>query len=296
MTCAEGSTDTAQLCVTAAEAPVQRVGRVAVRKVGPPTAIVGETITFRVTVENTGELPLVNVRVVDEYPPAYFQVIPPVGASVVSGKISYVINELQPGQKKIFEDVRAICLQPAVPLIDRPLVSVEAPTNPPGNVIKSADEVEMEIRPRNIGANPASGAGGGTAVPGATPALRVAMDFFQRPARVGSRTTCEVTVVNSSQVDDEQVELRIVLPPQLTPDLSPAGGLALPPGVRATLNDRQLSLSPLMTLRSRERQTYRIPMTVSGPAGVVEVSADVRSNNFAGGSAQQPAQLEITNL
>jgi hypothetical protein len=109
-----------------------------------------------------------------------------------------------------------------------------------------------------------------------------------------------VTVVNSSQFDDEQVELRIVLPPQLTPDLTATGGLTIPPGVQAamndrSLNDRQLSFSPLATLRRGERQTYQIPMTVAGPAGIVDVTADVRSRNYAGGVAQQPVQLEITN-
>jgi hypothetical protein len=123
----------------------------------------------------------------------------------------------------------------------------------------------------------------------------VALDFFQRPARVGARTTCEVTVVNSAQVNDENVELRIVLPPQLTPDLSAAGGLSVPPGVRATFTGQQLSFTPLAQLRPGERQTYRIPMNVGGPAGVVDVTADVRSRNYAGGAAQRPVQLEITN-
>ena len=129
----------------------------------------------------------------------------------------------------------------------------------------------MEIRPRNPAPGGADPAAGAAAAPGAT-ALRVAVDFLQKPARIGSRTTCEVTVVNSSNFNDGN-------------NRSAAGSAAaidarscVPGACRAArgagdAQRRPAQLFGMATLRRGERQRYSIPMTVGGPAGFAEVSA-----------------------
>jgi uncharacterized repeat protein (TIGR01451 family) len=110
VSCAEQGEVSAKKCVAASEAPVTKTGSVKVRKEGPLQAVVGETVKFRVVVTNDGELPLTDVRVIDEYPPQFFQVqrLADPTVQIVSGKITRVIPRLEIGTSVPFE-VTAIC-------------------------------------------------------------------------------------------------------------------------------------------------------------------------------------------
>lgn len=291
-TCAENVENSAQFCVTVPQPAAERNARVDVRKEGPPVASVGETVHFRVTVKNTGEAPLADVRVEDVYPTTFFQIHPlTVGVSVVSGKLVYSIPTLPVGSQQSF-DVDAVCIA-AGPVIPRPSVSVKAQTVPPTQSISHADEVEIEIQPPNPAAA-APGAGADAAAGAARLPLRVRTTFFQSTARIGSRAICEVTVTNSSGQVDQNMELRLVLPPQLIPDMTP-GVIVAPPNVQASLNGQQLSFTAVAALRPTEPVVYRILMNVNGPAAIVNVRTDVRSQNMPQG-APQSTPLEISNV
>jgi hypothetical protein len=114
--------------------------------------------------------------------------------------------------------------------------------------------------------------------------------FLPAQGRVGTRTTCEIAIVNSSTRPDENVELRLGLPPQLTPNLTETHA---PINVRPSVAGAQLLFTPVAALPPGERVIYTIPMAVSGPAGFAPITADVRSRNVTGSEAQQQMSLEI---
>ncbi len=283
---AENVENTAQHCVTASAPAVQHTGGVVIRKQGPAQRIVGEDALFTITVENTGELPLVDLRIVDEYPTPFFTVQDTGDPSlqVVSGSITRTIPTLEVGQKREFR-VRARCLQPAPMVVPRPAARVTARTNPPTTQFENADDVEMEILARREGAGAAASAAG---------PLKLFVDFFSDSARVGSNVTCSVTIVNTSTTADERVLLRLVLPPQLRPDMG-VGAIQAPTNVQATLSAAgdQLTFSEIPSLPPGGRALYTIPMAVAGPATIANLSADVRSTNAPAGVGAVTRSLEV---
>ena len=265
---AENVEATATFCVDAAQPRMDRVGRVEVRKEGPVQGVVGQPVKFRVTVKNTGELPLADIRVIDEYPAQFFQIR--TQADVVSGVITHTIPRLEVGTSRTFE-VECLCLQAALPVLPRPRVRVEAQTDPPTTMVPTGDEVEMEILPARGVGDAGPGIGAATAGP-----LKVETIFFNRQARVGSKAMCQVTIVNSSTAPDDNVLLRMIFPPQLTPDVN--GVQISEPNVTATLTGDQLNFTAVASLPPGQRVTYTIPMAVKGPAAIAEVVTDIRSS------------------
>jgi uncharacterized repeat protein (TIGR01451 family) len=286
-TCAEGVSATASFCHTSM-APVDRgTGGVKIRKETKPQWTVGEIATFRIIVENTGTLPLVDVRIFDEYPPAFFRVLPPHGA--VSGVVTHTVPTLEVGQKREF-NVSALCLQSARAVLPRPMARVEAQTNPPTGIIPTMDDVDVEIllpQAGAVGAN--SGLGGGLGA--ATAPLKVDVAFAQPQALINSRTSFRVTLVNSSQPQaaDENVVLQLVIPPQLVADVA---FIATPTNIQVTQVGDQLRFTPLAVLRPGERVIYEIPLTVKGPPGFVDVITSVTSRNMPQGGSRNHG-LEI---
>jgi uncharacterized repeat protein (TIGR01451 family) len=292
VTSAEGATDTARHCHAATPQRALPAGGVRVRKETNPSHTVGDVAVFRITVENTGELPLVGIRVVDEYPQQFFTVLPPT-ESISDGRNSVVthqLDRLEPGQKHPFT-VRATCRQAARPVIPMPTAKVLALTDPPTTPLESAGFVEdLEIRLRQPGAGGDTGVGGplGAAVAPIKPDVA----FMQRPAIINSRTSFRVTLVNSSQIADEGVGLTVTMPSQLVPDVR---GVGPPPNVQAQLvGAQQLQFTPVAMLRPGERVTYDIPVTVQGPPGFAEVVTTVVSRNM-GQSASRTDNLEISS-
>lgn len=285
--CAEGPSTASSFCHTSTAAVETRRGGVRVTKETGLTWAVGETATFRITVENTGELPLVDVRIFDEYPPAFFRVLPPHGA--VSGVVTHTVPRLEVGEKKPF-NVSALCLQSARTVLPRPMARVEAQTDPPSGIIPTMADVDVEIllpQAGAVGANPGLGGGLGSA---AAP-LKVEGAFTQPQALVNSRTSFRVTLVNSSQpqVADENVVLQLVIPPQLVADVA---FIATPTNIQVSQVGDQLRFTPLAGLRPGERVSYEVPLTVKGPPGFADVIVSVTSRSMPQGGSRNHA-LEI---
>jgi uncharacterized repeat protein (TIGR01451 family) len=288
--CAEGQRSSAEFCVTATQAPEQRTGHVTVVKDGPVQGVVGQTVIFRVTVKNDGQLPLRDIRVLDEYPAHLLRITPPqdLSAQISGGVIARTIEDLQVGQQVAYE-IECTCLQPARPVLPAPLVKVTAQTDPPTGEISTSDDHDFEILPARGGAAPPAGGlgAGGVGASGAAPGLGIRTTFFSPTARVATRTTCQITVVNNSAVDDERIAVRVAFPPQLTPDINALQAQ----GVQASLVGNQLTFPETAMLRSREVLTYTIPMNVAG-SGVVEVVAGALSKNVPAG-ASNAATIEL---
>jgi uncharacterized repeat protein (TIGR01451 family) len=272
VTSAEGAQDTAEFCITASAAREERTGHMTVTKDGPLQGFVGQSVIFRVIVKNDGQLPLTDIRVLDEYPPALLNIKPPLDPTVqiTNGVVARTIRRLEVGQQDEFR-VECVCVQPARPVIPAPLVRVTANTDPPTGVIEMVDDHAFEILPARGGVAAPAGAAAGT--PAAN--LGVSVLLLNPTARVGARATCQVTVANKTTVNDENVAVRVTFPPQLTPDVQ---RLITPPGVQAALQGNQLTFTPIATLRPGEPVSYTIPMNVNA-SGIVEIVAGALSKN-----------------
>ncbi|MEM9657032.1 MAG: hypothetical protein AAF961_01605, partial [Planctomycetota bacterium] len=253
-------------CITAVAAPPQHEPGRQVRKDRPRQAEQNETIQFTVVVKNTGETPLKNIEVVDEYPPTLRPI--PKGSDYVvqEGRIIWRINQLSVGQDAQFE-VEYVCLSPTLNATS--VIRASAQTED-GSVILSADDHTLEILPAR--AAPPVGPDTDTQ-PRAEP-LGLSFDFFGNPVLRGATTTCQVVVTNRSGQEVKDVEVAIVFPSEMTPVLD---DVQTPPTVEAELLPRNiLRFSPVRGLRAGDeplRYTVRVnttqPGIVTATAGVL---------------------------
>jgi hypothetical protein len=292
VSCNERVEATRHVCVTAVQPPPQRVGGINVTKEGPQTAEQGRSAIFRVTVTNTGDLPLVDIDVVDEYSTDELQISqvrPPLEESttIAAGVVRRRIPRLDVGQSQSF-DVECLCLQAVRSVIPTPSVLVTAQTDPPSSYqIQKAAELERPLQIVPAQGTPAAAGGGG----GAAAGLRVDATVVGRgQVRVDTSATCVVTIRNTAAVADADVELRVAFPRELTPVVASIEG---PPGVQPTLDGAQLRFSEIPVLAAGDGVTFRIPMNVLGPPGVVDIVADVRSASVRD-SRKDTIQVEIS--
>ncbi len=286
----EGATASQQFCVTAEQPREERIGHATVSMDGPVQGVVGQSVLFEIKVTNDGQLPLVNIELTEEYPTPYLRIKPPDDPTIriVSGRISRTIRRLEVGQPLTFR-VECTCLQPARLVIPMPSVRVEAQTEPPTALIQTADDHQLEILPINPaagGAGPAAPAG----APGVAAGLFLRARLFNQTAIVGARATCQVTIENRAAVDDENVEVRVVFPPELTPDVA---AIQAPPNIRAALQGNKLTFTPIAVLRPSEPLTFTIPMNVTA-AGIVDIVAGVVSRNVPA-AVSETVRQEIIN-
>jgi uncharacterized repeat protein (TIGR01451 family) len=158
-----------------------------VSKDGPLQGSVGQAVLFRVTVKNDGQLPLTNIRVLDEYPPALLTIKPPddLTVQISSGVVARTIDRLEVGQQRSF-DIEATCVQPARPVIPAPLVRVTANTDPPTGALEMVDDHAFEIHQRG-GADCYQGRA--RKAPAAN--LGISVSLLNPTARVGTNLYCD---------------------------------------------------------------------------------------------------------
>lgn len=284
VTFAEGTATPKRACVDALQPAPQRTATMKVQMDGPIEGVVGQPALFTITVKNTGETPLVDVDLTEEYPTTLQPRPAEQNVQVVSGKIRRTIPRLEPGQQKQFE-VSVLPLQPTGEAYA--LVSATAQTDPPRAApIPTADDHKMEILPARSAAAPPAG----PAAAGAAGTLSVQTSFFGT-ARAGARTTFQVTLANRAATPDEQVQLRILFPPELTPDVS---STQMPPGVQAEIVGNELRFTPIASLRAGDPAAFMIPMNANQP-GRVEVTAQAVSRNVPLPGASKTELLEISS-
>lgn len=269
-TFAQGAPVSKQVCVTAVEAAAQRQGRVNLTMTGPAKMTVGEVADFTLTVHNTGDLPLVNISVTEQYPTMHFQATPAEpNVQPVSGAITRFIPRLEVGARKEF---RVSCRAVAATATARPFATVEAQTDPLTVTVSKGADVPLTILPPAGVAAP----GGTAAAPGAAGAnLSVRVNFPQRTIQAGSRATCEVVVTNIGRAADGNVSVRVSFPPELKPDLAAIRG---PVNVQARLEGNNVIFTPLATIATQERAQFLIPVNAVGTGVNVPILAGATSN------------------
>jgi hypothetical protein len=103
--------------------------------------------------------------------------------------------------------------------------------------------------------------------------LRLQIVSFSDPVRAGTRATYQILVANRAAAPEEQVQLRVVFPPELTPDVAAMRNDA---NVRGTLVGNELRFDPIAQIRADERLEFLIPVNVNQP-GVVNIVAQLVS-------------------
>ncbi len=281
VSCKEGARAEKQAFVNATHPPAQQQAGMKVEKQGPRQRIVGEVAPFTLLITNTGEVALTNLEIADEYPPSLRATPSEPGFERIAlgdnrDHFLWRIPRLEVGQTKRI-DVQCQCLAPSENACSRAQVS--AVTGTTAGTISGADEFCMLILPRREadvvpqGAIPPTG-GPTPSAPPAANSLQVGITAYGNPVRVGARATYQV-ILQNGPVDDQQVQLRVLFPAELAPDMT---SIRTNAGVEPNLVGNELRFQPIATFRKGERLEFQITVTVKQP-GVRNITAEVISRN-----------------
>lgn len=274
-----------RVCVDAVPAPPQREANFEVIKDGPRQRSVHETALFRTAIRNTGEVPLTNIQIVDEYDRGLLPRPSTPGYEVINDRIVWTIERLDVGATRTFE-VECECVAPNDEACGR--VQVTADTGAAEDSIVKAARKCVEIvqgppdvvpRVRDPDVVPEGSPGGVTPEVTRESADALQMEIspqFRNPVRAGTSITVQIVVANSSASTKQQVQLRVTFPPELTPNVPAIQG---PPRVQASFNNGQLLFTPVAGLRAAEKASFTIPVraTRSGRRDIVAevIAADM---------------------
>ncbi|MDC0936938.1 hypothetical protein OAS39_11685 [Pirellulales bacterium] len=273
VTSREATSAPQQLCVEAVLPATPAVARVAIKKSGPTQGTRGKTELFVVRVENIGEVALTNLVIEDEYPTAFLRPESTSGdaaGEVVQNRVIWRLPRLAPGEVQEFE-VNAVCVQATQILPTMTTATVSATNESTGEIMRSSSEHGLEILPPRDQDAPAPAAGA------AAGPLRVRVQVIGAggPIRKETRPRFQIMLANQGDQVDNGVQLRVVFPPELTPDRNAIQG---PPGVTFELDGGELVFSELRNLRISEDVTYWIDATAV-TAGIGQVVVQAQSSN-----------------
>jgi len=278
--CREGSTASQGTCVDATQPLPQKQARIEVRHNGPVQARVGESALFTIVVENVGEVPLTNIVVVDEVDRALLARPTEQNYQLVEGKIVWNLPRLEVGAKKRL-DVQCECIAPSRTACSTVNVTFDSESGSSS----SSDSHCVEILPVRAG-GPA--VGGQPAAGATTGSLQLSIEPFNDRMHAGSNSTIQFVVANLANVADEQLQLKVALPPNLSTDLASIRNDA---NVRVNAVAGELHFDPIATIRPGEQLRFTIPVNVVQP-GTVSVGASIISRSTPS-PLQQVEQIVI---
>ena len=255
----EGAEASGRSCVNAVQPEPLGQSDLTISKDGPRQVTLGDIVPFTVVVRNTGEVPLTNLVVVDEYDRSLSPQPAQQGFEVVGGNLQWRIDRLAPGESRRF-DVPCSSLRPA---------------NRAGGLVKVTDDSGL-LRVAEHYVEVLPGQGGGNVVPGGNAGgetLRLSIEPSADTVVANSRTTIRFFVENRAAAPEQQVLLQVVFPPELTPDVNTMRNSA---NVRGALMGNELRFDPIAQLRPEERLEFLIPVSINQP-GVVNVGAQLTS-------------------
>ena len=240
-------------------------------------------------IKNTGEVPLTNIEVVDGFDSALLARPRRNDYQVVNGQYRWSIARLEVGATEHI-DVECQCIAPRRGACRTTQVSADSGTSA-GVISKSAQQC-LDIEPSQ-GTPGDDATAGGDVVPGSPPGntgLRMELTpLFGRTVRAGTRATFQIVVHNNSPSSDQQVQLRVLFPVELAPDVANARSDA---NVQARLlPTNELLFDPILQVRPNERLEFVIPVNVN-QQGVRNVIATLTSNRIPEGT-QQTKEIEI---
>lgn len=286
---AQGAEAAKRACINVPQVDLEKQPGIEVRKDGPRLSTVGETVLFVFSVKNTGAVPLSNVEILDEYDTSLLARPRTPNYEVIRNpdnkpRFMWRLPRLEVGQTQRFE-VDCTCQAPRQRACS--IVSVTAEGGPGVGVIPSADDHCVEIDE----ARPGGATGGNDVIPpaGAATGLRLSISPYNRVPSVGSRATYQFFLENGSSKPDEQIQLRVLFPPELVPDMRTVQAT-----VGAELVGNELRFNPVTMIRPNERLSFTVTTSVLR-AGIVNVVAQALSTNSPQGITKTE-QVEIVGL
>lgn len=240
----------------------------ALRIVGPKTALLGQATTWQLEVKNLDTVPVANVLVQDRLPPGVELVRASGNALRQNGEISWVVGTLQPNEGQTFEVVGT----PAR-LGDRLLHEARVTATPGGQATAvSANSEGVEVRARTE-----------FAVTGLA-ALKIRVRDLVDPIAPGQPLTYQVEVRNEGSSPVARAQVTAVLPTQVK--FVAARGPTL-----HQLTDRTLTFAPIEQLQPGQAITYFIDATA-----ILAGEARLAVQLLGGGTREAIVQEESTNI
>ena len=262
-----------------------------VDKRGPPRARVGDKIVFDLTITNTGDTDLTDVKVVDKYERGLVPIRVSEGWAVEDEKLTWTFPIIRPGESRQLqvetrcdEALRA-CSRASVTAAGGLVVADEACLQidpaPPGTDESPPGGARLEPAPENGETQPA--------LPGAEtggPALKLQITDLRDEVAVGRTVTYEVTITNPRNSSDRNVELVVNVPVGMTPLTV---GTVAPSNF--TINGRVVRFNPVSEIRPGETLIYRIPVRADRAGRFV-----VEAKAISGGQKDPLLVTEETNI
>jgi len=279
----EGARAERQAILNVQQPQLQRRGRLEVRADAPRQRNVGESALFTLSIKNVGEAALTDIEILDEFDRALVARPTQQGYTLRNGNFVWAIPRLEVGETKNF-DVNCQCMAPKLDACRIVLITADTGTGP----IRQAEKSCIEIRPSLDVEPPVTPAPGGDVLPGVTPggaaaanpnatgALRMEVLPSTTTVRAGAQMRFEISISNSAATPDEQVQLRVLFPPELSPNTQAITNDAR---VQWQFQNGELLFAPIETLRPNERLVFVIPCIANRP-GVRNVTAQLISRNM----------------
>jgi uncharacterized repeat protein (TIGR01451 family) len=251
-------------CVTARQAALE------VSLTGPRRQIVGESAAFSAVVRNVGDVPATNIELVFRPDPAIVPTLSETDARALpNGDVLIRIEKLEAGERRPIR-LEGRCNADSNRACTQVLVTAD------GGVTAAA-EACVEILPALGSGTPSTGAAPGTngaAALAVTTGLKLTISENKNPARLREKQTIYITVENSGQQTETKVNVRAILPPEMTIDAA-----QIQPQNEATVLGQEVRFATISELRPGDQRRYVIPVTPNR-AGQVQVRAQMASSNL----------------
>jgi uncharacterized repeat protein (TIGR01451 family) len=254
---------TARQAVLEVEAPILR------------QRIVGETAEFRAVVKNVSDVAATNVQIVAKCDPALKLMRAEEGhKSLPDGSLLFEIERLEPGERRSIR-MEAQCVAPSNNARTNFTVTAD------GGVLVRA-ETGLEILPQLDGGARAPGA-----VAPSNSGLRLTISESKNPARAREKQVVYINVENTGQQTENKVAVRVMLPPELTPDAA-----QIQPPNDATMLGQEIRFSTIAELRPGEKRQYVVPVTPNR-AGQVQIRGQIAATSLATPTTVDSNVIEI---
>lgn len=250
-----GSRAFEQACVDAAEPPPTVQPTLDVVMQGPAQQVVGDLTLFKIIIRNTGEVPVTNVSVENQYPQELVPTrVAPGHEHLQNHKLQWEIDRLEVGERREFK-LEYKCTAPTRSACNLANVRSDGPRF-------YAAEKCIEILPL-VGTTPGAGSTPGNATPlGTAPGgLQLSVTESTTIPTVGSQMTITVELVNQGATPQQELTLRIRLPEGMKPVPIPG---RVPSRYRLVGNE--IEFEPISEIRSGELIRILIPVSVAALA------------------------------
>lgn len=273
---AEGGAEaSSRSCVTARERQPLAQPSLSATMTGPTRREVGEVAEFRAVITNTGDVPITNIKIIDRYDPAFQPAQATSGHTLLAGgDLEWDVDRLEVSEQREFS-LHCNCLMPTSSACNRVIVTADGG-------VTTADETCVEILPKLQPGGP-----GGEAGTAAASNLHLTITAMPSPTRVRQRTRLNVTVENTGQQPEQQVVLRLLLPPEMTPV---ADQIQSP--TAATVRGYDVTFAAVPEIAPGAKQQFVIPVDINRE-GAVRVWGRLDAQGLVGGITAQSETISI---